>query len=458
MTIQAHEFVLRPRTGLPRSSRAPLGLGGTGPGETVMLSSVEQYGITWYFDGEYECGQYCNGDWFVVGPVTITSITPESEEVDGRWMNGSELNPPSSGQGYDSNTASRIPYSHETNVAPSVAGALTLEEGSIVSSISDPNPSSETQPIYMLAILTVVTEAPPAGAFRPPPYIEDKTSSWSESQLDYSILQSLPSTSSAPNDLSALSETALKFWNEQGSNWTGAYVMATHAGSGYGRDLATRTNTMALALHLDFTNSEKRNLFIGLVQYGIDNYGRILRGGNWHADGGWHHGRKVPTLMAGLALNDPNILYWVKRRYIGDPSYAGEGDTRNLFQEDGTTFIVSESDVGRPTEEEFPSHATWEEERVYLEEDVGNPEWGIRYWQVGREWADRRWGASYRFTGSQFVGLSLAARMMNGGYDAWDWPPFFEYVERYLDVGPLEGISAFHQEMWNDYNEQFKEE
>ena len=407
-----------------------------------MAASVSQHGITWYFDQEYPVGRYANGDWWVLGPVTITKITPESGDFNGRVMHGSQLNPPNSGrQGYDSNTSNRMAYVSDLNVAPSVSGPLAVTTGSIVSAISDPAPDSPTMPIAMLAILTVVDHVPSTGAFRPPPYIDDKTSYWNESQLNYGVLQSLPKVESTP-DIDSLAENALKFWNEQGTNWSRAYVMANHR-PGYGRDLANLTSTMVLALHLDFSDEEKRDLLVGLVQYGIDNYGKILAGGNWHADGGWHHGRKVPTLLAGLALNDSSILHHVNRETGG----------ANLFQEDGQTFIVAESDVGRPTEEEFPRHATWEEERMYLPEDVGNAEWAIRYWQRDREWGDRRWGSSYRWVGSQFVGIALAARLMDGGYDAWNWPPFFEYVERYLDVGPIQGIPAFHQELWGKYRD-----
>ena len=39
-------------------------------------SSLSQYGITWTFDRDRQVGQYVNGDWWVVGPVTIVNITP----------------------------------------------------------------------------------------------------------------------------------------------------------------------------------------------------------------------------------------------------------------------------------------------------------------------------------------------------------------------------------------------
>ncbi len=45
----------------------------------ATCASIEQFGITWTFDSDYECGQFANGDYWVVGPVTIVSIDPPSK-------------------------------------------------------------------------------------------------------------------------------------------------------------------------------------------------------------------------------------------------------------------------------------------------------------------------------------------------------------------------------------------
>src|SRR5689334_21999167 len=38
--------------------------------------SVSQYGITWTFDHPVRIGQFVNGDYYVVGPATVQSISP----------------------------------------------------------------------------------------------------------------------------------------------------------------------------------------------------------------------------------------------------------------------------------------------------------------------------------------------------------------------------------------------
>src|SRR5689334_7745850 len=40
-------------------------------GELALKQSLSQYGITWTFDRPVRTGQFVNGDWYVVGPVTV---------------------------------------------------------------------------------------------------------------------------------------------------------------------------------------------------------------------------------------------------------------------------------------------------------------------------------------------------------------------------------------------------
>src|SRR4030043_2201287 len=70
----------------------------------VQKSQISQFGITWTFNKDYSVGQFANGDYWVVGPVTITSINPPSTNSGGLVKNGSQVNPNPAltKQGYDS--------------------------------------------------------------------------------------------------------------------------------------------------------------------------------------------------------------------------------------------------------------------------------------------------------------------------------------------------------------------
>ena len=55
------------------------GSGGSGGGvvpELPLLDQVSQFGITWTFDKKVPVGQFVNGDYYVVGPVTVVKIDP----------------------------------------------------------------------------------------------------------------------------------------------------------------------------------------------------------------------------------------------------------------------------------------------------------------------------------------------------------------------------------------------
>ena len=68
-------------------------------GDTInTTTNITQYNITWYFSEPVQYGQFANGDYWVIGPVTITNITPEFNGINHGW----EVNPGYSGpQGFD---------------------------------------------------------------------------------------------------------------------------------------------------------------------------------------------------------------------------------------------------------------------------------------------------------------------------------------------------------------------
>jgi hypothetical protein len=426
----------------------------------TMASLVSQHGITWYFDQEYQVGRYANGDWWVLGPVTITKITPESRQEGSRWINGTMVNAPQghsrSQQGYDSSVS--MTYVSSLNKAPSVAGPLTLTTGSVLSGVSGSPPNSTGPALDELAVLTVVSTVPPLGAFRPAPYITDKTSYWTESQLDYSILQSLPFVDNMPN-IETLTAKMLRLHNEQaGATYQQGGVKSIAAqGTGYGRDTAKELGDMALLLHLAFTNQEKRDLFVGMVQYGLDIYGRIsvpqdsFSVTNWWADGGINHGRKWPVLLAGLALGDSEIVEAVKRKVrpeSAEMEWSLKGSNR--FQEDGSTAYITQAQIDSGI-------------GGYTQDMLGVPEWSARYWQYYEPENDystnavSTWGAAYRNVGSAFVAHALSARLTSGGVDGWGWPAFFDYADRYFEMGgfgngwEVDEMTPFAISMWAAY-------
>jgi hypothetical protein len=140
-------------------------------------SQVSQFGITWTFDRNYVVGQFANGDYWVVGPATITGISPASVESDGRVINGSMVNPsPKLGrkQGYDSAMYGRYvqagDYEPSLNVARPNGWDLSRDNplvvnpnSSLVSTISTPEAGGRTE-LRVAAVLTVLDGPAPEGS------------------------------------------------------------------------------------------------------------------------------------------------------------------------------------------------------------------------------------------------------------------------------------------------------
>ncbi len=402
-------------------------------------SSISQFGITWTFDGDYPTGQFANGDYWVVGPVTVTSISPRSTYAGGGTINGSMINPQVNGpQGYDSRIKNN-PYSDSLNVGSQLP--LRLGAGtSLLSSQSYPQWASGDNPqLQTIAILTVLGAPAPAGSFRPPPVGGDKSLRWNANQLDYSRLRSLAPMANTP-DLDYVTGQFERPWIEQNTTWVSRYLHPGDNQPSYGREIAHTLATGLLSLQLNYRNDQKQTLLIRLVQYGLDVYGSARLGGNWIAGGGHDQGRKMPMLLAGVVLGDPNIV--------------ALADGQNLlFQEDQQTFHVGWPDIGR-----LLYSLDGRLRLPYLPSMLGLAEWGEKHADAPA-YDGSNWDVPYRtVSGSSTIGHVLCAHLM-GLEQAWDWPATFDYYDRYWSIeGPNAGggansIQLFVAGLWQAYRQ-----
>ena len=147
-------------------------------GFATQSTSLTQYGITWTFNGTYETGQFANGDYWVVGPLAIQSVSP----APGGGQNGSMVNPVAGAQAFD-NAA----YAYNSSLGISFPYSMKENE-SMISSISG---DVGKQYLKTAAVLTCLATAPPAGTFRPPYCGTDKPL-YNVSQLRTELLPNLP--------------------------------------------------------------------------------------------------------------------------------------------------------------------------------------------------------------------------------------------------------------------------
>ncbi len=369
-------------------------------------TSVSQYGITWSFDGDYRVGQFANGDYWVVGPVSITSMSPN---FDGS-KNGWEVNPVSNRrQGFDANCRQ-----FDASLVPSLP-YNALPGDSIVKSIS----SGRTRPcLQTAAVLTVLAAPPPdngATLFRPP-YVGNDKPFYSLNDLHTDLL---PSYAPVPATLS-LGWVRKRFErvqldHEQGG--MGRFIHPVDNMPNYGADIAKDTGDGALRLMLNDPISDKMPALIAYIQYGIDLYHAVLNGQTWPSGGGHQPGRKLPLTFAAVMLDNQRM-----KAVIRDATFFHED--RGVYHSDKAGRALYGFRGGR--EEKY-----WNTVRTYSGFKAARDPYG--YIDGG----GRPVTGSYQFccTSQPWKGAALALHLMPALKTVWNNPVFFDYVDRWVNFG-----------------------
>jgi len=410
-----------------------------------QVGEVTQYGITWKFDRPVEAGQFVTGDWWVVGPVTVVSISPapgpapEAAKVNikkGRWgdtslrndtrmRNGSMVVLKAGGrQGYDSRSSTYDP-------ALSVKLPLTLAPNrSLISTVSHtslpvdnfankilwPSEKKCQCALKAAAVLTCLAAAPPEDAFRPPYAGTDKPI-YRAKDLRWNLLLSLkapaiekkdkwPSGSyklNVPDDWDQMARYFQRPWLEHLSSWAQQELNPTENQPNYGREHARLVSIASLMLHLDAPKEKKEKLLVGLVQYGIDISGAARVGANWNWGGGHTSGRKWPVVFASLMLGKPELRTLPASAVFHEDSqtYYGTG----WFGQTALWQMITHHGPRQPYEEKPPEQ--WE------------------------RWDKTSEGYRCCCNAVAWVGTALAARMMKA-VKVWDHDAFFDYCDRWM--------------------------
>ncbi len=206
-------------------------------------SSITQYGITWHFDKEYEVGQFANGDYWVLGPVTIIRITPDFNGNDYGW----EVNPIVDGsQGFCSSCYPNV-TTFDASLVPNLPYIAQANQ-SLLKTI----PSGEDRPcIRTASVLTILGEIPPdngASVFRPP-YVGTEKPLISISSLKTDLLPSFSEVENTP----ALDWVQERYSKVQLDHKRGGLGRALHPSEhmpDYGGDIGRDNGDAALRLML----------------------------------------------------------------------------------------------------------------------------------------------------------------------------------------------------------------
>jgi len=428
-----------------------------------LKQNVSQYGITWTFQQPARVGQFINGDWYVIGPVTIEAIKPKplygseipKRELDGmdrerkqehRVRNGFMLNPPA-----------RMQVSYDSGVrnwfTPSLIQKLpvTMKPGdSLVSTISMPKNLvlhaqlrnkiergvDDSSPIRTAAILTCVGEPQPPDAFRPA-FCDRQQKIYLARNLKRELLPTADATKSMPN--------IRKYIRFTQRPWVGTcffgFEEPVENMPQYGLEYGRVVGISSLLLCTDLQPKQKEPLLVHFVQVGID-LGGMVRAGHpgWTGWGGHGSGRKLPIVFAGIVLGDgelANINRSFNKVSFGEDEQTAYGDcwtgAKVVFT--GHSGIDAATGVGRSR----------------------GSGWGPYEHTPPSKWGDgQNTSESYRrcCTSVGWVAQALALRLMHAE-DFWDHHAFFDYVDRWMYEDDAAFVKTIKESTGRDHDKEW---
>jgi hypothetical protein len=427
--------------------------------ELPLKSSVSQYGMTWTFDKPSRVGQFVNGDFYVVGPVTIIEITPkplygaeipagqldfmdkERPEKD-RVRNGLMLNPPAAQKvSYDSGVRNwfdpsliqKLPVSMKPG--DSLVSTISMPAGLSLRAPIANGPEkrgevdSDASPIKDAAVLTCVAEPQPADAFRPA-YCDRTQKMYFARNLKRELLPSLVPPADSPKLEEYIGYTQRPWVN----TCFFGFEQPVENMPWYGREVGRVVGNAALLLCSNATPEQKEPLLDNLVQVGID-YGGMIRAGHpgFAGFGGHGTGRKFPIVFAGLLLGDEELAHINKsfpKACFGEDEQTAYGDSwtgaKVVFT--GHSGIDAITGIGRDYARTPDPHGPYEHTQPST--------WG----------RGQRTSEGYRRTSTTngWVAEALALRLLHAE-KAWDHDAFLDYVDRWMyekDDGFIQTLKA----------------
>ncbi len=433
------------------------------PEDLPLRVCISQYGITWTFEQPARVGQFVNGDWYVVGPVTIKTIDPRplyGNEIPRRELDRMDRERPESQRvrnGFMLNPSAEMKVAYDSGVRNWFDASLiqklpvTMKPGdSLVSTISMPKNLvlhaqlrnkiergvDDSSPIRTAAVLTCVSTPQPADAFRSA-FCDRQQRIYLARNLKRELLPTATATKSMPKV-----QQYIRFTQRP---WVGTgffgFEEPVENMPQYGLEYGRVVGIAALLLCADLKPGEKEPLLVNLVQVGID-LGGMVRAGHpgWTGWGGHGSGRKLPIVFAGTLLGDDELAC-ISGSYpkvsFGEDEQTAYGDcwtgAKVVFA--GHSGIDAATGEGRSR---------------------GNG-WGPYEHIPPSQWKDgQNTSESYRrcCTSVGWVAQALALRLMHAER-AWDHDAFFDYVDRWMYEDDAAFVKTINEATGRDHDKEW---
>lgn len=428
-----------------------------------LKESVSQYGITWTFERAARVGQFIDGDWYVVGPITVKALDPKplyGSEIPKSQLDRMDKERPENQRvrnGFMVNPPAQMRVAYDSGVRnwfdPSLIQKLpvTLKPGdSMVATISMPKGLvlhaqlrnniergvDDSSPIRTAAVLTCLDAPQAPDAFRPA-FCERLGKIYLARDLKRQSLPTAAATKSLPNI-----QQYVRFTQRP---WVGTcffgFEEPVENMPQYGLEYGRVSGLCALLLCTDLKPAEKEPLLINFVQVGID-LGGMVRAGHpgWTCWGGHGSGRKLPILFAGLLLGDDELAN-INTSY---PKVSFGEDEQTAYGSCWTgakVVFTGHSGIDTPT-------------------GAGRSRgsgWGPYEHTPPSEWKDgQNTSESYRrcCTSVGWVAQALALRLMHAE-KAWHHDAFFDYVDRWMYENDAEFVKTIKAATGRDHDKEW---
>ena len=396
-------------------------LSGTMVASVAMANSVTQHGVTFTFDKYYQVGQFANGDYWVLGPVTITAITPNWDGTQHGW----EVNPVIEGKsgGWAGQGFTTLAQSYNSTLRPALpytspgSGIVSL-----VKTIGGLTESSKSK-ILTAVVLTIVTAIPPdngATVFRPP-YAGTSKPYYYVADLRTDLLPTYTPMGTPPS-LSTVTKNFSMLRMDHKGGVLGRQLLPENAMNDYQPDNTIQTNEGALRLMLNDSIEAKMPALIRYVQAGIDKayiFLGMLSGQPWPDGGGHQPGHILPIAFAATMLD----MTKVKSAMESAPSGSFHATRYIRYATDSGNYLWGQSGSTET--------AYWN----YVRGLGGNRSNADPYRFID----GGKCGASYQIVTSQsHKGEYLAAKLMPSLQSAWpdvDFNIAKDYAVRWVNIG-----------------------
>jgi hypothetical protein len=433
--------------------------------ELPLRDSVSEFGITWHFDHPARVGQFVNGDWYVVGPVTVTTIDPAplyGAEIPPRELDKMDMERPEAQHvrnGFMINPPAQMKVAYDSGVRnwwdPALIQKLPaiLKPGdSLVSTISMPKGlrlhaqlrntikrgEEDCSPIRIAAVLTCLDAPQAPDAFRPA-FCDRGGKIYLARDLKRELLPMAARASRLPN-INRFIRFTQRPW--VGTGFFGFEEPVENMPQ-YGLEYGRVSGISALLLCTDLTPEQKEPLLVNFVQIGID-LGAMIRAGHpgWTGFGGHGSGRKLPIVFAGILLGDDelaNINKSFPKASFGEDEQTAYGDSWT-----GATVV-------------FAGHSGIDVATGQGRNRVRHEPWGPYEHMPPSQWTDgQKTSEAYRrcCTSVGWGGEALALRLLHAE-KFWNHDPFFDYVDRWMYQDDSESVKILKADTGRDYDQDW---